>query len=70
MHATALQQQLQNAKRLHIAGKTWTAANHDTWNGCVMDRDQNYDINNTAPDVRQQFVEISGGAVQQLSGRR
>jgi Flp pilus assembly protein TadG len=27
----------------------WTAANHSTWNGCVMDRDQNYDTNNTAP---------------------
>jgi hypothetical protein len=36
------------------AGRTWTAAtwtpaNHNTWNGCVMDRDQNYDTTNTAP---------------------
>ncbi|MFO1184627.1 MAG: pilus assembly protein [Bauldia sp.] len=30
-------------------GKTWTTANHNTWNGCVTDRDQNYDITNDAP---------------------
>ncbi|MFZ2137742.1 MAG: VWA domain-containing protein, partial [Xanthobacteraceae bacterium] len=29
--------------------KTWTPKNHNTWNGCVMDRDQNYDTTNTAP---------------------
>jgi Flp pilus assembly protein TadG len=28
---------------------TWTPANHSTWNGCVMDRDQNYDTTNTSP---------------------
>lgn len=27
----------------------WTASNHSRWNGCVMDRDQDYDISNTAP---------------------
>jgi Flp pilus assembly protein TadG len=27
----------------------WVAANHNTWNGCVMDRDQNYDTKNTTP---------------------
>jgi Mg-chelatase subunit ChlD len=30
-------------------GATWTAGNHTSWNGCVMDRDQNYDVSNTAP---------------------
>jgi len=30
---------------------TWTADNHNTWTGCVMDRDQNYDTTNTAPSV-------------------
>src|SRR5262249_21818059 len=29
--------------------KTWTHNNHNTWNGCVTDRDQNYDTQNTAP---------------------
>jgi hypothetical protein len=29
--------------------KTWTPAAHDTWNGCVTDRDQNYDTKNTEP---------------------
>lgn len=31
------------------AGKTWTPANHSTWNGCVTDRDQNFDTTNDAP---------------------
>jgi Flp pilus assembly protein TadG len=31
------------------AGKTWTTAAHSTWNGCITDRDQNYDTLNTAP---------------------
>lgn len=30
-------------------GKTWTASSHNDWNGCVMDRDQNYDTMDTAP---------------------
>ena len=28
---------------------TWVPDDHDTWNGCVTDRDQNYDIQSTAP---------------------
>ncbi len=28
---------------------TWTPSDHSKWNGCVMDRDQDYDIANTAP---------------------
>ena len=30
-------------------GKTWKAADHSTWNGCVNDRDQNNDVLNTVP---------------------
>ncbi len=30
-------------------GKNWTPANHNNWNGCVWDRDQNYDTLNTEP---------------------
>lgn len=29
--------------------KTWTAASHNTWNGCVTDRDQPYDTTRDAP---------------------
>lgn len=29
----------------------YTANAHSTWNGCIMDRDQNYDISNAAPVV-------------------
>ena len=30
-------------------GNVWTPAAHSAWNGCVNDRDQNNDANNTAP---------------------
>ncbi|MCW5701947.1 MAG: TadE/TadG family protein [Bradyrhizobium sp.] len=30
-------------------GKTWTPKNHNTWTGCLTDRDQNYDTLNTTP---------------------
>ena len=30
-------------------GGTWTPASHSTWNGCLTDRDQNYDTTNDAP---------------------
>lgn len=29
--------------------RTWTPKNHNTWNGCVTDRDQNFDTLNTTP---------------------
>jgi Flp pilus assembly protein TadG len=32
-------------------GGSWNNNNHNNWNGCVMDRDQNYDVQNTAPLV-------------------
>lgn len=31
------------------AGGIWTPKSHSVWNGCVMDRDQNYDALATAP---------------------
>jgi Flp pilus assembly protein TadG len=39
------------------AGRTWTAKSHDNWNGCVTDRDQDYDTKNTTPttDYRTKF---------------
>ena len=30
-------------------GKSWTVRNHNTWNGCVTDRDPDYDTKNTTP---------------------
>ena len=32
-------------------GKIWTPHPHSVWNGCVNDRDQNNDVNNTPPGV-------------------
>jgi uncharacterized protein YegL len=34
---------------------TWTPKNHNTWNGCVTDRDQNYDTLNTSPATGAKF---------------
>jgi len=31
------------------AGRIWTPNSHSTWNGCVTDRDQNFDTTNDAP---------------------
>ena len=31
------------------ANKVWTPNSHTTWNGCVTDRDQNFDTTNDAP---------------------
>jgi Flp pilus assembly protein TadG len=30
---------------------TWTPSSHSTWNGCIMDRDQNYDVTATLPST-------------------
>ncbi len=30
-------------------GATWTATSQNAWNGCVMDRDKNYDTTNHTP---------------------
>ena len=30
---------------------TWVPDNHNTWNGCVTDRDKPYNVRNTTPDV-------------------
>ena len=30
---------------------TWTVADHSTWNGCITDRDQDYDTTNAAPST-------------------
>jgi len=38
------------------AGKTWTAASHDNWNGCVTDRNQNDDVTNSAPPAGSKFI--------------
>jgi Flp pilus assembly protein TadG len=32
-------------------GKTWTADNRSSWNGCITDRDQDFDTTNGAPSV-------------------
>jgi Flp pilus assembly protein TadG len=45
-------------------GGTWTPKSHDQWNGCVTDRDQNYDVTNIVPtaDVATQFVPEQYGS--------
>ena len=36
------------------ANYTWTPKNHNTWNGCVQDRDKNYDTTKDAPSTGSQ----------------
>jgi Flp pilus assembly protein TadG len=36
-------------KRRCTTSKTWVPDDHKTWNGCVMDRDQEYDVLDTTP---------------------
>jgi hypothetical protein len=33
-----------------VGTTTWVPAAHTTWNGCIADRDQDYDVKNTAPN--------------------
>lgn len=33
-----------------VGSTTWVPAPHTTWNGCITDRDQNYDVTNTSPN--------------------
>jgi Flp pilus assembly protein TadG len=49
---------------------TWTVSNKDNWNGCVMDRDQDYDIKNTAPtsSATRFPAENSDGCPEKLMG--
>ena len=42
-------QRTQSQSRCESHGGTWTPAAHSTWNGCVTDRDQNFDTTNDAP---------------------
>jgi Flp pilus assembly protein TadG len=35
--------------------KTWTSKARSTWNGCITDRDQNYDVSNTTPSTGSRF---------------
>ena len=48
-HATRTEYQQEQAAQ--ATGRTWDCAKpHDTWNGCVTDRDQDYDTKNTAAE--------------------
>jgi Flp pilus assembly protein TadG len=50
----------------------WMVASKDDWNGCVMDRDQDYDVKNTAPVTSTQATlypaENSDGCPEKLMG--
>jgi Flp pilus assembly protein TadG len=40
-----------NSGTWYTTAGTWTPAAHSTWNGCVTDRDQNFDTTNDAADA-------------------
>jgi hypothetical protein len=35
--------------RNHCTKRVWVPNNHNTWTGCVVDSDQDYDTKNTTP---------------------
>jgi uncharacterized protein YegL len=41
----------QNKSTCQQKDGTWTPDAHSTWNGCIMDRDQDHDVKNTTPSV-------------------
>ena len=42
--------------------------NHNNWNGCVTDRDQDHDTKNTPPNINMQAHLVPGGAVRLMPG--
>ncbi len=50
-NGTCSSSQYKSKSNCEKAGRTWTPYPHSVWNGCVNDRDQNHDVNNTAPGL-------------------
>ncbi len=48
--AAIRQQRLAPRQESCNSNQTWVPDNHNTWNGCVTDRDQNYERSNTPPN--------------------
>jgi Mg-chelatase subunit ChlD len=42
-----------------VGTTTWVPAAHTTWNGCITDRDQDYDVKNTAPNPADKSLPAS-----------
>ena len=38
------------SKKKCTTSTTWVPDNHNTWNGCITDRDKDYDVKNTTPN--------------------
>ena len=47
-HAADGQERQVNEKVFHL--DFWVPANHNTWNGCITDRDKDFDTKNTTPN--------------------
>ena len=47
---------------------TWVPDNHNTWNGCITDRDKNYDVTGHRAGRRHRRHAVPGRAVRQLPG--
>lgn len=48
-YGTCSRSQYKTEEACENAGRTWTPGNKNNWNGCVTDRDQDYDTKNTVP---------------------
>jgi len=47
---------------------TWTPASHDTWTGCVMDRDQSNDVLDTTPSASVVSTKFPASSSSNCSG--
>jgi len=50
-HGTCSKSDKKTKTHCKSSSGTWIPANHNTWTGCVTDRDQDYDTTNTAPST-------------------
>jgi Flp pilus assembly protein TadG len=49
VHGTCSSSQYTTKSSCESHNRTWTPANHNTWTGCIEDRDQSNDVQDTAP---------------------
>ena len=50
VNGTCSKSQYKSLNSCNSNGGTWTSADHNTWQGCVRDRNKSNDVSDTAPD--------------------
>ena len=50
-------------------GNVWTPDNHSKWNGCITDRDEDFDVTKAPPVIANAAIAVPARPVQSLPGR-